>query len=59
MTARFIGRNHSVPEVAKLIVRKGKNGFHKFPRVKFTSPDAPPYSRNIGQEIYVKTNWTF
>ena len=58
MEARLIGCKHSVPEAAKLIARKGKNGFDKFTGVKFTSPDAPPYSRNIDQGTDVKTNWT-
>ena len=59
MAARFIGCKHSVPEAAKLIARKGKNGFDEFPGVKFTSPDAQTNSWNIGQETDVKTNWTF
>jgi len=56
MAARFIGCKHSVPEAAKLIARKGKNGFDEFPGVKFTSPDAQTNSWNIGQETDVKTN---
>ena len=56
MAARFIGYKHNVPEAAKLIARKGENGFDKFPGVNFTSPDAPPNSWNIGKENDVKTN---
>ena len=40
----------------KPIAGKRKNGFDKFPGVRSVSPDAPPYSRNIGKETEVKTN---
>ena len=40
----------------KPIAGKRENGFDKFPGVRFMSPDAPPYSRNIGKETEVKTN---
>jgi len=56
MAGRFSGYEQRVTAAIKPIAENRENGFDKFPDVRFISSVEPPYSRNIGKEIEVKTN---
>jgi hypothetical protein len=56
MASRFSGCEHNLTATIKPIRGNRENGFYKFPDVSFISPDATPYSRNVGEETELKTN---
>ncbi|MBA7615512.1 hypothetical protein ES703_22793 [subsurface metagenome] len=47
---------YRVTATIKPVAGKRKNGFDKFPDIRFMASDVPLYSRNIGKKTAVKTN---